>query len=125
MKELMDKLGEIFANAILFGHPGGVITATKEGSFFLPEPDDRSSVRVMRSVNELLQGENLKDIARAAFTMADGNANALEGAFFCETTLTDVGGIRGSMVDLRWHDYSCNNDWSALKYKPYPLPLID
>lgn len=121
---IKDKLGEIFAEAVMLGHPGGVITEARPGSFFLPEPDHRSSVQLMGFVNDRLQEHDLREIAAAAFAMVRGDPSIMEGVFHCTSTARS-GKFMGATITLRWHDGPSNKDWSALKFTILPPPLID
>lgn len=118
--DIKDKLGEIFAEAVMLGHPGGVITKAGPGSFFLPEPDNRFSVRFMGFVNERLQDHDLRTIAAAAFAMVDGDPGIMEGVLHCTST-SPSRKFAGATITLRWH----GGDWPALKFTLLPPPLVD
>lgn len=118
-----DKLNDVFFDAVMLNHPGGVITVDGSGSIFLPEPDHRHAAQFMRSVNDRLQEHDLKEIAAAAFKMLGEDPGVMETVYQCSTTKRSRK-FMGATITLRWHD-GRPSDWSALKITFRPAPLVD
>lgn len=123
-KSIKHKLEDIFVESVMLGHPGGVIRDQGKSSYFLPEPDHRSSLHMLKFVNDRLCKHDLRDIAATAFTMINGDASIMDGVYHCSSTSRSRK-FMGATITLRWHDGSPDSDWSALMWTVQQPPLVD
>lgn len=112
---IREKLEEIFFEAVMRNHPGGVVTAAGSGSLFLPDPDHNSSAQIMTFANMRLQEHRLLDIAATAFAMIDGNPRIC-GPARHHAPLSRSMVFAGSTITLRWNT-GIQDGWTALKFK--------
>lgn len=115
---IAEKLCEIFLEAVMRGHPGGVIRAAGPGSLFLPDPDHEASAQIMAFANERLEEHPLQHVAATAFAMIDGHprvrADAEHPAHLSRSML-----FAGSTITLRWRS-GIMDGWPSLKFAVSP-----